>query len=422
MTRILEVVVAILLVALIYVAFALFLPSSRHVTHEIETLHPVRQVYDVLNSFRRFGDWHPMRALDPEIRYTREGEDRGVGARLRYESGARRIGNGSWEIVESEQDERIVYSLSNESYGENKRYTVNLESLGRKMKITWSYDVDYGWNIAGRLAGLYVSRTVGDDIKFSLGNLVSLLSTMPNHDYSGMQIENVVVAPTNVLFVSNNADRNITAVETATAEALELIARAISDNRLERAGPPRLITTNWGDTKYDFDIAVPVRLAGAGQAADAAEEGDDSAADGGASGEPAPLEPLPELRITNERVKVGSGYTGPAIMATYVGHGAALPLVRDMLRAFAAAHGEVITDRAFEEMLSDMATTQPEDSEYRVYWPVYAFGTGPSAEQIAAAEAAAAAAKAAADEAAKAAAEAGEAPAEAAPAEGDPTG
>ena len=77
MTRILEVVVAILLVALIYVVFALFLPSSRHVTHEIETLHPVRQVYDVLNSFRRFGDWHPMRALDADIRYTHEGEDRG---------------------------------------------------------------------------------------------------------------------------------------------------------------------------------------------------------------------------------------------------------------------------------------------------------------------------------------------------------
>ena len=166
---------------------------------------------------------------------------------------------------------------------------------------------------------------------------------------------------------------------------------------------------------------MPVRLAGTGQAADAAEEGGENASAEAANGEPAALEPLPELRINNERVKIGNGYTGPAIMATYVGHGAALPLVRDMLRAYAAAHGEIITDRAFEEMLSDMATTQPEDSEYRVYWPVYAYGTGPSPEEIAAAEAAAAAAKAA-EEAAKAAAEAGEAPAEAEPAEADPAG
>lgn len=360
MTRILEVVVAVLLVALAYLAFGLFLPSHRHVSHEIESLHSVRQVYDVLNSFRRFPDWHPMRGLDPDIKYSLEGEDRGVGAVLRYESNNRKIGTGTLTIVESDLDERIVYEVDNQAYGTGKRHTIVLESLGRKMKIRWSYDVEYGWDIFGRFAGLYVTRTAGDDIKYGLGNLLSLLSTMPNHDYSGLDIEELVVAPQHVLYVTNNTDRNISAVETATDEALQLLARAIADNRLERAGPPRLITTNWGDTKYEFDIAIPVRLAGTGVDEDSED----------AEAAPAELVPLPELRLSNERVKLGTGYTGPAVMANYTGHPAALPLVRDMLRAYAAAHGEYITDRAFEEQLSDMATTQPEDSQYRVYWPV----------------------------------------------------
>jgi hypothetical protein len=375
MTRLLEIVAAVLIVGLAYLVFALFLPSHRSVSHEVETLHSVRQVYDVLNSFRRFADWHPMRSLDPDITYTREGEDRGVGAVMRFSSSNRKIGTGTWEIVESLLDERVVYGVDNESYGQDKHYTVQLESLGRKVKITWSYDVEYGWDIRGRLAGLYVSRTVGDDIKYSLGNLMSLLATMPNHDYSGLEIELVDVAPQHVLFVSSNADRNITAVEAASDEALQLIARAIADNRLERAGAPRLITTNWGDTKYDFDIAVPVRVAGSAPIAEESEEpATDEALAAGEEGmdEAAvpPLEPLPELRLASDRVKLGQSYAGPAVVANYVGHPAALPLVRDMLRAYAAAHGEVVTDRAFEEQLSDIATTQPEDSEYQVYWPV----------------------------------------------------
>lgn len=372
MTRILEIVVALLLVGLAYLLFALFLPSHRTVSHEFETLHPVRQVHDVLNSFRRFGDWHPMRAIDPQIKYSREGEDRGVGAVLRFESSNPKIGSGTWEIVESDQDERVVYAVNNDAYGTDKRYTIELESLGRKVKIRWTYDVEYGWDVAGRLAGMYVSRTVGDEIKYSLGNLLSLLATMPNHDYSGLEIEVVDVPPQNVLFVSNNADRNITAVEAATDEALQLIAKAIADNRLERAGPPRLITTNWGDTKYDFDIAVPVRVAGSVPAAEESEEMQEGEADvaGDDAAAPVALDPLPELRLANERVKVGVSYAGPAVVSEFKGHPATLPLIRDMLRAYAAAHGEVVTDRAFEEQLSDIATTQPEDSEYRVYWPV----------------------------------------------------
>jgi len=360
MTRILEVLVAILVVALAYLIFALFLPGHRTVSHELETLHPVRQVHDVLNSFRRFGDWHPMRAIDPDIKYSRAGEDRGVGAVLNFQSSNRKIGSGSWEIIESDQDERIVYAVTNDSYGTDKRFTIELESLGRKVKIRWTYDVHYGWDIPGRIAGLYVSRTVGDDIKYSLGNMLSLLATMPNHDYSGLEVEHVDVPPQNVLYVSSQADRNITAVEAASDEALGLIARVIADNKLERAGPPRLVTTNWGDTKYDFDMMVPVRVPGASVDA---EESEEEAA-------PAELQPLPELRIANERVKVGVSYAGPALVADFTGHPATLPLIRDMIRAYAAAHGEVVTDRAFEEQLSDIATTQPEDSEYRVYWPV----------------------------------------------------
>jgi hypothetical protein len=59
-----------------------------------------------------------------------------------------------------------------------------------------------------------------------------------------------------------------------------------------------------------------------------------------------------------------------ALRAAYVGHPAALPLVRDMLRSFAAANGYDVHDRAFEKYLSEIDSTQPEDAEFYVYWPI----------------------------------------------------
>src|SRR5690606_41049631 len=69
-------------------------------------------------------------------------------------------------------------------------------------------------------------------------------------------------------------------------------------------------------------------------------------------------------------VSFGPGYAGCALVAEYVGHPAALPLVRDMLRSFAAAHGYEIHSRAFEEYLSPMEEMELGDAHFQVYWPV----------------------------------------------------
>src|SRR5690606_6017973 len=234
---------------------------------------------------------------------------------------------------------------------------------GKTVTISWTYDVDYGWNLFGRYAGLYVSRNVGEDMKRGLGNLAGLIATMPNFDYADLDIAPRLVQPTNTVFVATTAERNITAVENAMVLALRDIRRAIQANGLEEAGPFRLVTTNFGDTTYDFDIAIPVRMP-VPAVDDAEGEGEDAAAVEGegeealgaaapvtspaASGQQAdpcaqPLQPAEAIDGAAlelpSNVSFGPGYAGCALVAEYVGHPAALPLVRDMLRSFAAAHG-----------------------------------------------------------------------------------
>ena len=402
MTRVIEFIIALLIVVALFVLFAVFLPGSRTVVHTAETNHPVRQVYDTVAGFQRFAEWNPMRAHDPEVRYQVTGPRKGEGARLEYTSANERVGSGSLEVVEAVEDTRVVIAEENKNYGENKTHTIEFEETGRgkSLEITWTYEVDYGWNLFGRFAGLYVSRNVGDDMKRGLANLTSLIATMPNFDYSKLEVSVAQVQPVNQLYVSTTAERNITAVQEAQQAAITAIERAIAASNLEQAGPMRLVTTNFGSETYDFDVAIPVRPEGAGEAADAgdAEAGSDAAAeeaeeaaldaastddrwtagtDRNAPGmgpdpcaepvQPAPPMEAPEL---SGQVKFGQSYGGCALKAEYTGHPAALPLVRDMLRSYAASHGYQIHQRAYEEYLSTMEELELGDARFNVYWPV----------------------------------------------------
>jgi hypothetical protein len=72
----------------------------------------------------------------------------------------------------------------------------------------------------------------------------------------------------------------------------------------------------------------------------------------------------------SETVKQGVSYGGRVLSTTYAGHPAALPLLRDQLRAYAATHGDQVQDRAFEEYLTDITTTAAEDAQFKIYWPI----------------------------------------------------
>lgn len=385
MTRFLELLTSVLIVAVLFVVVGAFLPDHRSIQHSVETSHPLRQVYDTLNSFKRFGEWNPLRQHDPGVRYEISGPARGVGARLDYTSTRREIGSGSWHITDSVQDDEVRYTVYNDAQGRNKNHTLTFDQRGKIVEIDWTYTVDYGWSLPGRYAGLYIDRTVGDDVKRSLGNISNLLASMPNFDYRNLDVQVTAIAPVNMLYISTTADRNITAVENAMDVALKDIRAAIAANNLRESAPPRLVTTNFGAEKYEFDIVVPVAPAHevdeeAGDDEAVAEEGDAAGElqDETESTEVAraddeidltPPAPLEDLKLP-DNIRAGQSYGGRVVSAPFQGHPAALPLIRDQLRSYAAAFGEHLQDRAFEEYLTEITETAAEDARFRVYWPI----------------------------------------------------
>lgn len=67
MTRIIEFLIALGIVAGLFVVVGLVLPSERQMSESVETNRRMTIVYDTVNSFRRFKDWNPLVLRDPKI-------------------------------------------------------------------------------------------------------------------------------------------------------------------------------------------------------------------------------------------------------------------------------------------------------------------------------------------------------------------
>ncbi|MEA5666349.1 polyketide cyclase [Stenotrophomonas sp. ATCM1_4] len=379
MTRIIEFLIALGIVAGLFVIIGVCLPGERHISESIETNRKMTIVYDTVNSLRRFKDWNPLVLRDKAVELKYSGPDAGVGARMEYSSKNDALGQGSWEIKESEKNKRVVIAIDDVTRGTDKVTTFTLEPTGkndRNVKITQDYSVKYGFDLFGRYAGLYVSRHVGDDLKLGLSRMANMLASVPNVDYAAAEAPltdlKVVELPAENLLVVNagNIDRNNDSIKQSINDNMEWIKRAMDANGLVAAGPVRIVTTDFGAEKYAFDVVLPVRKGSAAPAA----AGDKDKKDGEAAAPAAPVAVSGDALT----VKIPSGnpvtyvHTTPhrAATAAYTGHMAGLDVARNALRAWATTMGNEVVDRPYESWKGGVDKAFTTDGTYDIYWAV----------------------------------------------------
>ena len=384
MIRILEVLVSLVIVFALAVLIGVLLPSHGHVTRVVEVSSPVRQVYDTLNTFRRFPQWSAFRGLDPQTQFKVEGPDFGPGSKVSWTSSNARVGSGEYEITKSEQDSKIEMSVKNHWTGENKKFTIDLEpsANGKTLKIRWGFDADYGWDLLARYAGLYIYGDPAQTIQSDLNNVAAILAGFPNTDYKDQKIDLVDVTTKPVLLVATKAKRSLNDVAEATDTAVAEIEAVMKKAGLTAAGPTMTITTNWGDEDYAFSIAIPVdnatfTLDKHDFTIDAPAPKPSDTQDDSGDGEEKTLNPGDRdehgLLVIGGNVRAAQWYQGKALMSEYTGSPASLPLYRLNLKAYAETHGyryaETGLTRFWDENVSAPDAPAGEES-FKVYLPI----------------------------------------------------
>lgn len=356
MTRLIELLISLAIVAALFLVVGIVLPSSRHVSEKIETNRKQTIVYDVVNGFGRFRDWSALAARDPAIQLKTSGPEAGKGAKVEYDSKERGIGSGSWTITDSTPKSKVTYAIENDDFGSNKRSTINLIPTGRNnrnVEVKQSYDVDYGFNLLGRYAGLYVNSYMGEDIKIGLSRLTNLLSSIPNQDYGIANsrltgIELTKLPAEHVLFVTSGAvKRDDASIQASIGANQEWIKRTMAANGLEAVGPVRIATNELGRDTYNFDVVQVVRKTGATGAATS-----------------------PLTVSTQGPVKYALNPERRAAHGKFTGYFAELDAMRNAVRAWSAVRGYEVTDRPYEAYTGGVGPAFTENGSFDIYWPV----------------------------------------------------
>ena len=222
MIRIFEMLVALLIVFVLAVLVGVVLPDHGHVERSVEVPSPVRQVYDTVNTFRRFPQYTGLRSFDHAMRTTLSGPESGVGAKASWTSASPKVGDGSLTITKSTQDSDVAMSLDNDWIGDNKTYAITLtpSSNGRTVRVTETYDADYGWNLFWRFGGLYINGEPSAVVQGTLASLSAMMAGFPNTDYKDQDIKVADIAAKPVFLVATTAKRSLEEVADATNAAI----------------------------------------------------------------------------------------------------------------------------------------------------------------------------------------------------------
>lgn len=318
MLRIVEIILAVIVAALFFIVLGLFFGKDARITRSVEVGNPITQVYDSLNGFHNLNQWNPWQHVDPNMTKTVSGEAFGVGARLDYQSTEKRVGSGSLQIVQSalEEDGVIRFAVDNDWFGTEKELVFRLrqDPKTRSVGVTAEYEVQYGWNVLGRYAGLYLDGRIGEDLEIALARFATNMATVPMVDYSQMVVEEVDLPGQNILYVGGG----IPAAPRKWDEAQELMANSwqqvedfMKANNITPTGPKLRVVNVLGEEFNDFSMAYPVESA--------------------------------SIAVKNN-VRIGRSYAGKALKLQFVGDRLAIGVPRgprEALKAWAMTHGRV---------------------------------------------------------------------------------
>ena len=249
--------------AVAFLLGGMFLPRYVHVERSIDIDMPASTVFVLLNSYKTFASWSPWAARDPDAIYQYSGPSSGVGAHMSWSGDPRLVGSGWQEITESRPDTLVRTHLDFDQQGQANAYFELIET-GSGVHLTWGFDTDLTEGqgfMGGMLAkyfGLFFDKWIGSDYEQGLANLKVFAESLPNEDFSDLEVSVLEVEAMDILYIPSGASQDAGEIADALGAAYAEISAFIEINELEVSGHRMAITRAWDETGYQFDAAVPV--------------------------------------------------------------------------------------------------------------------------------------------------------------------
>lgn len=258
-----KIIYTIVIAIFIFLILGLFLPKSVHVERTVIIQRPASTIFVLLNSFNSFQAWSPLAARDPQAEYRFSGPSAGVGARMDWRGDARQVGKGWQEIIESRPFNLVRMQLDFENQGRAVSY-FNIEELGPGARVTWGFDSSlvegqgFFGSLLARYFGLFFDNWIGTDYEQGLARLKAYAETLPETNFSDLEVEILRVDPLDILYIPANNQPASGDVSASLAAAYQEITAFMQENSIAMQAQPMAITRSWDAQDYQFNAAIPV--------------------------------------------------------------------------------------------------------------------------------------------------------------------
>ena len=156
-------------IALIIVGGSFLLPAQAVVTRSIDIAAPPDKVFAIVGDLRRFNEFSPWADIDPDIKYTYEGPESGVGQVMKWSSDNADVGSGSQTIVKYEPATFVESQLDFGMRGKSIA-SFDLVPSTAGTNVTWTFNSDLE-GIPAKWFGLMFDRWIGADYEKGLARL-----------------------------------------------------------------------------------------------------------------------------------------------------------------------------------------------------------------------------------------------------------
>lgn len=178
--------VAILAVAAAAVlGYAATMPDKFRIERSAAIAAPPERIYAILSDFHRSTEWSPFEKLDPDMKRSFSGADRGKGAVYAWD-GDSNAGTGRLEIVEANEPSKLVMSLDfTRPMEAHNIVEYTMEPRGNATQVSWSMHGPSPF--ISRIMCVFVNmdEMVGGMIEKGLANLKTLAESDKTARVSG---------------------------------------------------------------------------------------------------------------------------------------------------------------------------------------------------------------------------------------------
>ena len=169
-----NVLFAVVILIVVFLAGAYVLPSRVDVSRDIVVSAPISKIFPHVNDLRKFQVWSPWAVIDSDMKVVYSGTTKGKGQVMSWTSKDPNVGSGVQEITDSVVDKRVTTKLD---FGEQGFATASwdLTDEGSGTKIVWSFQTDLGSNPMMRWMGLLFDGWIGKDYEKGLKSLKTIV-------------------------------------------------------------------------------------------------------------------------------------------------------------------------------------------------------------------------------------------------------